>query len=278
VSSGKLRVRASSLLVIALATWARATLAADTPAADVLRGAFENLYGYDVQMVLNLELHDGTGEVSIRRAEIARKRIRGRTHSFAHFLEPSWMRGTRMLLVDNTDRSDDVFLFLPENEWVRRLNTVQRQDSFLGSDFWYEDLERREVGDYRILAVTHGVEDGRQTSIIDAEPVREATSYARIRFIIEDETLLMRQILFYRTGATEPLREISFDRSSLIEQDGFEIETRFTVTNHLRRTSTAARFDRLQVNPKLSNALFKSTALLTKRRIPGLTDGAEEGE
>ena len=245
---------------------------------EILRGAFDNLYGYDLQMVLVLELRSEGGETSTRKTEVARKQIEGLTHSFGHFLEPPWMRGTRMLLVDNTDRSDDVFLFLPENDRIRRLNSVQRQDYFLGSDFWYEDLERRNVEDYRVTATSSDVHEGRDVHVVDAEPVHETTAYARVRFVVDRENLVMRRILFYRKGSVNPLREILFDRASILEEAGFRIPTRLIVTNHLRRTTTVALFDQLKVNPELSDSLFRSTALLTKRRIPGLTDGAEKDE
>lgn len=244
---------------------------------EILRDAFDNLYGYDLQMVLVLELHSEAGETSIRKTEVARKEIGGLTHSFGHFLEPPWMRGTRMLLIDNPDRSDDVFLFLPESKRVRRLNSVQRQDYFLGSDFWYEDLERRNVEDYRVVALASDVDEGRSVHIVDAEPVHGATTYARVRFVVGASDMVMSRIFFYRKGSANPLREISFDRGSIVEEAGFLIPTRLIVTNHLRGTTTIARFDQLRVNPPLSNTLFRSTALLTKRRIPGLTDG-EDGD
>lgn len=265
-----------ALLVVVLG--ASTERPASGPGSRILRGAFDNLYGYDLQMVLVLELHSEAGETSIRKTEVARKQIRGLTHSFGHFLEPLWMRGTRMLLIDNPDRSDDVFLFLPENDRIRRLNSVRRQDYFLGSDFWYEDLERRSVDDYRVTAVSSDVYEGRDVHIVDAEPVHETTAYAWVRFEVDQENLVMSRILFYRKGSESPLREIAFDRASILEEAGFRIPTRLIVTNHLRRTKTIARFDRLKVNPSLSNSLFRSTALLTNRRIPGLTDGTEKSE
>jgi len=251
---------------------------AELSGVEILGRAFENLYGYDLKMVLTLELHSGSGETSIRKSEVARKQIRGLTHSFGHFLEPSWMRGTRMLLVDNADRSDDVFLFLPESERVRRLDSVQRQDYFLGSDFWYEDLERRRIDDYRVIASSSGEDGAIQVHVVDAAPARELTAYARVRFTVRAADFVMQRIAFYRKDADDPFREIAFDPASIVREAEFLIPTRLVVTNHQRRTKTVARFEQLQVNPELSDALFRSTALLTKRRIPGLTDDVNEDE
>lgn len=265
----------SRSLLAAIAACIVADLAAaevGRSAGQILTVAFDELYDYDMKMILRLDLETEQGETSTRRSEVARKRIRGHSHSYAHFLDPIWMRGTRMLLIDNTDRSDDVFLFLPENDRVRRLNSVQRSDAFLGSDFWYEDLERRHVTDYEILATSETRMSGHQYHQIDAAPRDAASGYARIRFLVGIDDELLWHVLFFRAASDQPFREIEFDRTSLIEREGRRIPTRVIVTNHVRRSRTTAHFEQLQVNPPLANSLFRSTALLTGRRIPGLTD------
>lgn len=245
-------------------------------AEKILERAFDELYDYDMKMVLRLDLETSHGERSTRRSEVARKRIQGRSHSYAHFLEPIWMRGTRMLLIDNATRSDDVFLFLPENERVRRLSSVQRSDSFLGSDFWYEDLERRHIEDYVIESHQSTDIADKPHHQIDARPRDDSAGYERIRFLVGRDDGVLWEVHFFRASSAQPFRRIAFDPTSVVEQEGHRIPTRVTVTNAVRRTRTVAHFEQLQVNPELKSALFRTTALLTGRRIPGLTDDVED--
>jgi len=154
-------------------------------ARERLAKAFENLYDCDLRPLLRVTLHNRRGETSTRTAEIARKRIRGRLHSYGRFLSPSWMRDTAMLIVDREDKSDEHFLFLPDERRVRRMTSVQRTDAFLGSDLWFEDLERRTIDQYAVLAASKTSRQGEAVTLVRAEPVR-ASTYEHVEFAVAD--------------------------------------------------------------------------------------------
>ena len=168
-------------------------------AREILRRAFDNLYDFDMTTTLTLFLHNKRGEQSVRRAEIARKRIDGRLHAFGRFLDPPWMRGTAVLVIDNQDRSDDHFLFLPGRGRVRRVTNVQRTDSFLGSDLWYEDLERRHPEDYKVASLRWDDFNGEGVFVVSAFPTTHS-GYARVEFIIaRSDFLLAEDVLLQGT-------------------------------------------------------------------------------
>lgn len=237
---------------------------------EILKRTFDNLYDCDMKMSLEVELHDQSGGVSRRRANIARKRIRGHTHSIGRFLDPPWMRGTTMLMIDNTDRSDDHFIYLPASKRMRRLTSVQRSDSFLGSDLWYEDLERRYPEDYDVLNMaTHGKLD-EETYSLRVQPTIESSAYDQVEFEISKKDFFLLQTSYFRGESTEPIRRITSAREHMVIQDGHRIPTQYVVKNETRGTRTVARLTQLEVNPELSDSLFRSVALEVGRKIPGL--------
>jgi hypothetical protein len=238
-------------------------------AHEILRRAFDNLYDFDMTTTLTLLLRNKRGEQSTRRAEIARKRIDGRLHAFGRFLDPPWMRGTAVLVIDNRDRSDDHFLFLPDRGRVRRVTNVQRTDSFLGSDLWYEDLERRHPEDYEVASLRWGDLKGEAVFVVGAFPATHS-GYARVEFVIARSDFLLLKTSFYKGRAERPFKTIEApSRAVVVEQDGHLIPVRLLVGNLQRGTQTEARLERLKVNPQISDHLFTSAALESGRAIPG---------
>jgi hypothetical protein len=238
----------------------------------VLHAAFANLYGYDMTAELNLILRNRRGEESTRKAEIARKRIDGRVYSIGRFTEPDWMRGTSSLVIENADRSDDHFLFLPALDRVRRISSVQRSDAFLGTDLSYEDLERRRAEDYSITAIHQKTVGSEDFWVVFATPTDDG-NYASVEFTIAKRDHLLMKTDFFKRSAEIPFKTIEVpSRSSVISHDGHVIPKELIVSNRQRGSVTEVRFEKLRVNPELSDSLFTSAALESGRAVPGLSN------
>jgi hypothetical protein len=61
---------------------------------------------------------------------------------------PNDIRGTAFLVWEHADSDDERFLYLPSLGRVRRIAGTETQESFVGSDFTYEDIGGRELDDY----------------------------------------------------------------------------------------------------------------------------------
>ena len=64
------------------------------------------------------------------------------------FNYPNDIRGTAFLVWEHPDSDDERFLYLPSLGRVRRIAGTEAQESFVGSDFTYEDIGGREFDDY----------------------------------------------------------------------------------------------------------------------------------
>lgn len=246
------------------------TAATQERSREILERTFDNLYDCDIRAMLTLTLHNKRDEQSIRRAEVARKRIRGRTHAYGRFVDPLWMRGTALLVIDNEGRSDDHFLFLPDQRRIRRVTSVQRTDAFLGSDLWYEDLERRHPDDYHSLSLEETVVQGEASWIVRAQP-RDLSGYSSVEFSIAQADYFLLYTAYYRGRSEQPFRSIRTSRKDALGKDGHLLPIVLEVRNLLRGTLTEARFEQLAINPEISDKLFSAAALELGHSIPGLT-------
>jgi hypothetical protein len=64
------------------------------------------------------------------------------------FTYPNDIRGTGFLVWEHPSSDDERFLYLPSLGRVRRIAGAETQESFVGSDFTYEDIGGREFDDY----------------------------------------------------------------------------------------------------------------------------------
>ncbi len=69
------------------------------------------------------------------------------------FSYPNDIAGTSFLVWERPDGDDDRFLYLPALGRVRRISGAERQESFVGSDFTFEDIGGRALEDYTYALV-----------------------------------------------------------------------------------------------------------------------------
>lgn len=66
----------------------------------------------------------------------------------SRFSSPADIRKTGLLTWENKGADDTQFLYLPAMKKVRRIASVDKEQSFVGTDFNYEDLGNLKVDDY----------------------------------------------------------------------------------------------------------------------------------
>lgn len=76
-----------------------------------------------------------------------------RDRMLIRFTYPHDIKGTAFLVWENPAGEDERFLYLPALGRVRRIAGAEAQDSFVGSDFAYEDIGGREFDDYTYAMV-----------------------------------------------------------------------------------------------------------------------------
>ena len=230
----------------------------------ILRRAFDNQYEVDTTSKIELVMHNRGGQERTRRFEAAQKIIDDRVHSIGRLVYPEYLRDMAILQIEGSDRSHDAFVYLPSLGKSRRVSTHQRGDALFGTDVTYEDLERRYLEDYRIIAFGTGEWLGEAIYRIAAHPLH-ATSYAEVVFFIAQSDASILRADYYKRQAETPYRTLRAERSSMVTLDGHTLATRLTIENRTRGTRTEVTFGDLRVNPEIDDRLF-SVRTLEQRR------------
>ena len=158
-----MRTRVFSILAIAAVQSLTASYVADRrlpaqaeTAEWVARQADKRDVGSDGSFQLKMRLFDRQRRV--RERELAIKTMRSQSSGaksaldgdrmLIRFTYPNDIKGTAFLVWEHPHTEDERFLYLPALGRVRRITGAEAQDSFVGSDFTYEDISGREFDDY----------------------------------------------------------------------------------------------------------------------------------
>jgi hypothetical protein len=243
--------------------------AGDGEGREALRRAFENRYDIDTFVVIDLVVRNAGSRGLRRRLAVATLRIDGRMHSLGRFLLPEHLRGTTLLHIENPDRSDDHFLFMPSIGRVRRITASERSDAFVGTDLSYEDIERRRVEDYEIESTRRSETDGEPTLTLDARP-RFAAAYARISFVIATRDHAILETRYFKRASREPFKRAVTPRAHMRSVGGHALPMRMWVENRSRGTRTDVTVEKIDADPRLDPSLFTSASIESGRPLPGL--------
>jgi len=213
----------------------------------------------DAEVVARVIIRQGSDRVR-ELAFVARsRRYDGSlTKSLVRFTDPPDLAGVGFLQIQNRDADDDRWLYLPELGRSRRIAGRTRQGSFMGTDFSYADLDRRDLRES--VAVMKGEEtiDGQACWRIEAVPGTDDTPYARLEISVRRDNLVPIQWLMY--GASGVLVK-TLVAGEVREIEGRWFIVRSTMINHVDRRETELVLDRITPTTDIPDREFTLRAL-----------------
>ncbi|MBM4243217.1 MAG: outer membrane lipoprotein-sorting protein [Deltaproteobacteria bacterium] len=166
---------------------------------------------------MKLHIVDGRG-IERNRELIMRtlKRPNGEDKTSTVFVVPPEVRGTAFLQFAHKDRDAEQWLFLPALGRIRQIAAQSKNESFMGTDFSYRDLElltdvfewTEDEASARL--VRNESIDGREAVLIEIVPKKKDVGYQRILLLLERQDLLLRRMEFYGSGDT-PKKRLQLD-------------------------------------------------------------------
>ncbi len=183
------------------------------------------------------------------------------------FLEPADVAGTGFLTYDYDDPTldDDQWLYLPALRKVKRIASSDKSGSFMGSDFNYSDMTRRNIDAYDFTLQKTLEVHGAAVWLIEAVPKSreeiEETGYKKsLLFVRQDNFIVTRAIHWSAEGG----RLKYFDVPGLEQIDGVWTITRMSMTTKQGKSTlhrTELNFDNIRYNQALDEAMFTTRRL-----------------
>ena len=180
------------------------------------------------------------------------------------FTYPNDIAGTSFLVWERDGAEDERFLFLPALGRVRRIAGSERQESFVGSDFTYEDIGGRALEDYSYTLLdanaTFTDAEGRAHPAYQLESrAKQADAlYPRVVSLVrKDNFVVVRAEIFNRRNE----REKEYRVLRLEQVTGIWTAMAVTMTNELDRTRTELTTTSVSYNVGLKESDFSRREL-----------------
>jgi outer membrane lipoprotein-sorting protein len=176
------------------------------------------------------------------------------------FTAPADVKDTVTLMIENSAKDDDIWVYLPALKKVRRLVASNKKDSFVGTDFSYADVIGYKVSEWNYKLLREDTLDGQPVYVVEALPktaaVRSDTGYGRRTDWIRKDNLMTVKSELLDPGE-QPLKTIVFSDLRLVDAgrgkwQAMQMEASNVQTGH----RTTIRVDNFKANQNVKDELF----------------------
>lgn len=249
-------------LTIALALLAAQPALAAMSAREIMQAVDDRDDGDNRTADMKMVLIDKNGDERVRSIHSFDKDKGEDKQRIMFFLSPADVKDTGFLTYDYdaSDKDDDQWLYLPALRKSKRIASSDKSGSFMGSDFNYSDMTRRNLDDYEFRIVKEGDVRGAKVWLIESNPksrkVMEETGYKKsVLFVRQDNFVVVRAVNWVNEG--DNLKYMDVEKLEKI--DGIWTILQMSMTTKRGKSTlhkTNLYFDNVKYNQNLSADMF----------------------
>lgn len=213
--------------------------------------------------LVRLDLIESNGSTESRVLEQWSRDKDGLTSSVMIFRSPASVKDTRFLQVQNRDRPDDKWIYLPGLRTTRRIAASEGGKSFMGTDASYDDMSTRELDEDTHELLSEKTVNGYECWEVKSTPKTASSSEYAYRVVYVDKKTLIpvKGLMYdkkgnlYKEMAVEEIKTIgayNIPVSNLIKNVQTGHSTRMLITN-------------IEVDKPVSDNVFTQNFLNTGR-------------
>jgi outer membrane lipoprotein-sorting protein len=237
-------------------------------ADEIARRVEDRDTGRDSRLTLRMTLVDGHHRSRARALTLTSLRARGGAPDgdrlLIRFTYPNDIKGTSFLVWEHPSSEDERFLYLPSLGRVRRIAGAETEESFVGSDFTYDDIGGRELADYTYAIVDETASwsapggPARPAWRLESRRTRATADFPRIVSLVLKDTFVVVQADIYNTR-NEKQKVYTVRR--LEQVDGIWTVMDAEMTNAIEKSRTELIVDSARYNVGLKAADFSRREL-----------------
>ena len=235
-------------------------------AEQIARNVQDRDTGRDSRAELRMRLFDRRGRARDRALALLTLRRAEGDRSLIRFTYPNDIRGTGFLVWEHPAGDDERFLYLPSLGRVRRIAGSEAQESFVGSDFSYEDIGGREFDDYTYTLVEDNASwtapggQSRPAYRLESRRKDGTVQFPRVvSLVLKDSFVVVQADIYNRRNEKQKVYTVG----RLEQVQGIWTVFASVMTNDLDRTRTELTVEKIAYNTGLTEAA------LSRRELEG---------
>ncbi len=250
------------LLVITVALFSAQPALAAMSAREIMQAVDDRDDGDNRTADMKMVLIDKNGDERVRSIHSFDKDKGEDKQRIMFFLSPADVKDTGFLTYDYDayDKDDDQWLYLPALRKSKRIASSDKSGSFMGSDFNYSDMTRRNLDDYEFKILKEDTVRDDRVWLIESKPksrkVIEETGYKKsVLFVRQDNFVVIRAVNWVNEG--DNLKYLDVEKLEKI--DGIWTILQMSMTTKRGKSTlhkTNLYFDNVKYNQNLSEEMF----------------------
>jgi len=151
---------------------------------------------------ITMELINSSDKVRSRTVErYSAKDDKGNLSTLIRFLQPADVKGSGFLSIEHNKTNESRYLYLPALKKSRRISAGEDSDSFMGSDFTYEDLDEIDLEEYSFELLGDETVNGIKCHKIEVVPINEkrkkTTGYSKRIYFVSHENFIVNKVEYF---------------------------------------------------------------------------------
>ncbi|NCB00860.1 MAG: outer membrane lipoprotein-sorting protein [Spirochaetia bacterium] len=240
------------LIITLLPTWSAVS------GVEIMQKVYQRDTGDDMKANLTMEISNSRGSTRERSIVQIRSVEDGIEKKLMFFTAPSDVKDTGFLSISYpSDKDDDQLIYLPALKRVKRIAAGNKNDSFMGSDFTYDDMGARNPKKDTHTIIREEVVNNVDCYVVQSIPVTQEGSITKTLNWIAKEGSFGLKKEFYE-GETL-VKTLTINESTVI--DSIIVITDMTMKNIDKGTQTRITLKDVSFNNNFSDSLFSERQL-----------------
>jgi len=206
---------------------------------------------------ISLSITEKNGSTRNRTISMTSKSYPGEVEKrLIKFLDPADVRGTSMLIFDNKNSADEMWIYLPALKKTRRIVSSEKGKSFMSSEFSNSDMSSPSLSDFTNKHIGSSGKDNQWVieSIPISEDLADEYGYSRKITYLSMDKCQVRKMEFYNLD-NELFKVIEIKGVHPLSEGKYLIQE-MTVSNVLTGRKSAITFTNISDNQKIDDSIF----------------------
>jgi hypothetical protein len=199
-----------------------------------------------------LEVIGGGNRIATKRWAFDRLGSFGNSKAVLRFTAPPEVKGVGLLIVNHPDRASDQWMWRPNIGREQRIALQDRSTRFFGTDFSFEDLEERDVGQFDFKL--EGNEGGAWK--VQSIPKKSSQYIHSFLWVKKDNYTIVKVESYNKKGLLRSIDYRDFEQAK-----GIWTARTIEVNDVTRNSRTTLKYDQLEYNLPMKDADFTLDAL-----------------
>lgn len=257
-----IKIKAILMALIFALGFTTTSIAQELSGTEIIKKVYERPTGDDQTSNLKMTLINKSGSERVREIKQFTKDFGDVEKSIMFFLSPADVKNTSFMSwsYDDASKNDDQWIYLPAIKKTKRISSDSKSDSFMGSDFTYDDLGDRKLEADQHKRLADETIDGIDYYVVESISNEEDYMYSKtVTWIRKDHFIGLKKDFYDEDGELFKRLEVK----KFVEIEGIIVITNSQMVNLSRNHKTSMILSEIKINTGISASKF-SERMMTR--------------